>query len=158
MLVEEPMGCTLLDKRIIHLNIVAKTSEEALDALSIKMYKAGYVKDSYMEAIKVREREFATGLPANGMGIAIPHTDIIHVNQPAVGIGILQNSVKFQMMGAHETDIEVEILFMLALNKAHSQIEMLQKLMALIQDDIVLRAMKQCQTTQEVLKLLEDKI
>ena len=148
----------VLDEQIIHINIVATSSEEALDALSIKMVKAGYVKDSYVEAIKTREREFATGLPASRMGIAIPHTDIIHVNQPAVGIGILQNPVKFQMMGSPETDIEVEIIFMLALNEPHSQIEMLQKLMSLIQDEQILQALKQCRTTREVLELLKDKI
>ncbi|MCT4593913.1 MAG: PTS sugar transporter subunit IIA [Anaeromicrobium sp.] len=152
------MSNKYLDEKVMLINIKGNDCFHALDILGKKLYKEGYVKESYMEAIKKREEKFATGLPSEGVGVAIPHADIEHVNKPIIGVGILENPVKFRMMGNHHETISVEIMFMLALNEHHTQIEMLQNLMGLIQDKDLLVQIKECKTIKELMNLLEDRI
>lgn len=152
------MEGNLLDERTVIIDIDANSSDEALDALSTRLVELGYAKESFIEAVKARERVYATGLPANAAGVAIPHTDIEHVNKPALGIGVLKKPVRFRMMGSHDASVEVEIMFMIALNQHHSQIDMLQNLMALIQDDGLLTALKTSKTSKDIITLLKNKI
>ncbi|WP_461207527.1 PTS sugar transporter subunit IIA [Clostridium sp. DL1XJH146] len=148
---------SLLDEKLILLNTKVKDKFEALDNLSNLLYKEGYVKKSYMEAIKEREKNFATALPTEGVGVAIPHADIEHVNDPIIGICILEEPVEFCMMGNHDEKVSVEILFMLALKEHHAQIEMLQNLMELLQNKELLMELKNSKTTAKVMELLGNK-
>ena len=49
--------------------------------------------------LKEREKVFSTGLNFEEMGIAIPHTDSIHVNRQAIAVGILKEPVKILSYG-----------------------------------------------------------
>ena len=40
-----------------------------------KLEKLGYVKDTFAEAIKIREAKFPTALPVEPYPVAIPHAD-----------------------------------------------------------------------------------
>lgn len=150
------MGDILLHENTIVLDIEANNCEEALDALSKRLFETGYVKESYIEAVKIREREYSTGLPAEGIDIAIPHTNIEHVNTACVAVGILKKPVKFKMMGTDDTYVNTEIMFMLALKEHHAQLGMLQNLMALIQNSELLKAVRQSKSPSAVLDLLKD--
>ena len=144
----------LLDKSVINLNVKAKDSDDLLMQMSDVLEKAGYVKNSFKEAIIEREKTFATGLPTDFRGIAIPHTSTEHVNQPIVSIATLDQPVAFKMMGNHDETIQVDIIFMLALKEAHAQLEMLQNLMSLIQDQDLLGQARNAETTDELMDLL----
>lgn len=148
----------LLDENVMKINIKAENVDEALDSLSCLLHNEGYVKASYVNAIKEREKMFATGLPSEGVGVAIPHASIEHVNSPIIAIGILDKPVSFRMMGNHDEIIQVEIMFMLALNEHHAQIEMLQNLIGLIQNQELLLSIKDCKTTKELMSILENEI
>ena len=89
------LGEMCFDENLVALNIAANTDLEAIDALANVMLKEGMVKDSFPNAVKEREKVYATGLELLDMGIAIPHTDPEHVNYPAMALGILENPVKF---------------------------------------------------------------
>lgn len=145
----------LLDKSLIKIGIEAEDCNEALDVLSNLLYSKGYVKECYISAIKEREANFATGLPSEGVGVAIPHASIEHVNEPSVAIGLLEKPVAFKMMGNHDEEVAVELIIMLALNEHHAQLEMLQNLMALIQDKELLENIMKCKDNEEVLSLLD---
>ncbi|MCT4566529.1 MAG: PTS sugar transporter subunit IIA [Maledivibacter sp.] len=148
----------LLDEKVMNINIKAENVDEALDSLSSLLQKEGYVKTSYINAIKEREKMFATGLPSEGVGVAIPHASIEHVNSPIIAVGILDKPVSFRMMGNHDEIIQVEIMFMLALNEHHAQIEMLQSLISLIQDKDLLLRIKNCESTKELISVLENQL
>ena len=68
-----------IDISNVLIDLEASTNEEALSKLSDQMYQNGYVKESYKDAVIERERSFATGLPTVYCSVAIPHTDIQHV-------------------------------------------------------------------------------
>ena len=133
------MADLVFNKDLVFLDIEAKDNMEALDKVAKELYKAGNVKESYIEAVKEREKVFATGLPADqenpstGLSVAVPHTDVEHVNVQSLVVATLKNPVEFNVMaGAGET-CKVSILFMLALKEPHQQLTMLQTVISIIQ-------------------------
>lgn len=134
----------ILKKELILLVVEAADSEEALRIVAQGFVDSGYAKDTYPGAIVDRERVFATGLPAPAFDIAIPHCDSEHVIKPGVGIATLKDPVAFHMMGDPETILHPKVLFMLALTEPHGQLEMLQKLIGVIQDAELLEKIAAC--------------
>ncbi|RIO68523.1 PTS sugar transporter subunit IIA, partial [Mammaliicoccus sciuri] len=78
-----------LDTSNIIIGLEATTKEEALSQLAKRMYNNDYVKASYENAVIEREASFATGLPTVYCAVAIPHTDIQHVNSKPIGVAVL---------------------------------------------------------------------
>jgi len=144
----------VIDKNLIKLNIQAKNSEDVITELGNAMKEGGYVKDSYLNAVLEREKVFPTGLPGEGICIAIPHTDSKHVNKSAIATGILINPVKFSMMGDEKTILDVEIVMLLAIDDPNAQLKLLQKLMSVIQNQELLLKLKASTTKNEVMQLL----
>jgi len=126
------------DETLVLKNIEGENSSDILKCMATNLYKKGFVKESYAEAVIAREKKFATGLPTGSYGVAIPHTDIEHVNQSAISIGILKKPVDFVIMGEETEKISVKLVFMLAMHDCHSQLSMLQSLMEIFQDEEVL--------------------
>lgn len=52
-------------------------------------------------------------------------------------------------------DVYVRIVFMLALNEAHSQLEMLQQLIQLIQNKSMLEQMLQVKSGKEIIEIIQ---
>lgn len=152
------MSNALLDRKVMMLNIEAKTREEALTILASKIVSEGYAKDSYIQAILDREVEFSTGLPGFGRGVAIPHADPHHVNQSVIAVGVLKQPVQFCMMGNHDELIDVEVMFMLALKESHSHMSVLQNLMDLIQNEALLAQIKEAPTEEALYQLMSEQI
>ncbi|WP_443972534.1 PTS sugar transporter subunit IIA [Streptococcus agalactiae] len=130
----------LEDKVIVFQKSHLDSSEEALDYVSHLLLQSGAVKESYPNAIQEREKAFPTGLMFSDYGVAIPHTDIEHVNYSQMAIVSLKNPVVFQQMGKGE-DVEVNIIFMLALKEAHQQVDLLSQLIELFQNKVLLKTL-----------------
>ncbi len=148
------LGEMCFDESLVVLDIQAETNEEVIDLVAQAMLREGMVKKSYPEAVKARERIYATGLELLDMGIAIPHTDPEHVLQPAMALGILNKPVKFVGMGEPDKQIDVEVVFMLSILEPHAQLIILQKLMKVFQEEGKLRQLKNCGTKKEAADLL----
>ena len=144
----------ILKKELIRLAVEAADSEEALRIVAQGFVDSGYAKDTYPGAIVDRERVFATGLPAPAFDIAIPHCDSEHVIKPGVGIATLKNPVAFHMMGDPEIILHPKVLFMLALTEPHGQLEMLQKLIGVIQDTELLEKIAACNDADALYDLM----
>lgn len=148
----------LLDRNLVMLNIEANTQTEALEKLAGRLCETGYVKESFANAILEREKVFPTGLPTEGYGVAIPHTDVEHVNKPAIALGILKNSVKFNLMGDIDPNnqVDVRIMFMLAIKEPHMQLKLLQDIMEVIQDSELLQKMVQAPDVEALIQATEE--
>jgi PTS system galactitol-specific IIA component len=120
------------------------------------LYENGFVKESYLEAIKKREKNFPTGLQLNRYNVAIPHTDPEHVVKPAIAIATLKNPVIFKNMANPLEDVEVSLVFMIALNESHSQVEMLQQLIQLIQNDVLLEKIIREDGGDEIIEIIKN--
>lgn len=133
------MGQVTYRELIVH-NLEAENREDAIRKLGAKLYDAGFVKDTYTDAAIAREAVYPTGLQLEHVAIAMPHTDSVHVNRPAVCIARLKNPVTFAHMGDEETKVEAEMLFMMAIQNPDEQIDTLQKVLGVFQQPDVVAA------------------
>jgi len=145
----------MFDEKVVLLDIAPQNSTEALSIVADELIKKDIVKDTYKDAIIKREQEFPTGLNAPSCGIAIPHTDAIHVNKPQIAIARMAQPVKFLQMG-DGADVEAKLIFMLALKEPHAQLETLQKLMSLIQNEAAVAELLAAQDSDAIIKILKE--
>lgn len=142
-------------KELIVTNLQANNKEEVFEVLFNKLLENGYVKESFLEGIMTREKNFPTGLLLNGNNVAIPHTDPEHVLKPAIAVATLSKPVVFKNMANPQEDVNVNIVFMIALNAAHSQVELLQRLVEMIQNENLLEEILKAKGGDEVVKIIE---
>ncbi|WP_251555211.1 PTS sugar transporter subunit IIA [Neobacillus muris] len=133
----------------------AKSNAEILSFAADRLFEKNIVKDTFKDALLQREKEFPTGLPTQGAGVAIPHTESPFVIENQVAILILSQPVPFQMMGVPDHQVDVSIVFLLALTKAESHLEILKELMHIIQTPTLLRAILQSKKVEEVLDSIQ---
>ncbi len=126
---------------LIEIGLEVENQQEIINHLGGILFNKGYVDNSFCEAVIEREKEFATGLPVEPFGVAIPHTDANHVKNSAVAIGILAHPIPFGVMGG-EGEIDVEIVFLMAIKDCVSQIAMLQSLAELVQNKSVMQKLR----------------
>ena len=68
-----------LNENLIVPDLEAKSSDEVFEKLGGLFIAEGYCRDTYVDALKDREKDFPTGVNMGSIGIAIPHTDKQHV-------------------------------------------------------------------------------
>lgn len=111
-----------------------KNNNDALEKTAQILFDEGLVKDSYIGAVKEREKAFPTALEFENYSIAIPHTDSNHVNSDAMVINILEKPVSFEQMATEELYTDVAIIVMLAIKNKEKQVPYLQALIEIFQD------------------------
>lgn len=129
-------------RELIVRGINASDSQDAIRQVGQKFLDAGFVKDSYIEAVSAREKIYPTGLQLAGIAVAMPHTDPQHVIRPGVCIAQLAHPVTFRHMGDPDTTVEAEMLFMMAILNPDAQIELLQKVLSVFQQPQVTDAFR----------------
>lgn len=132
--IDKEMGDIKFSKsQIIYLQ-EPSTDAEVLTVMTDLLHQKGYVKDTYQQAILNREKAFPTGLFTGGINVAIPHADVEHVDEASICVGILRKPVKFHAMDEPDNFIDVSLVIMLALKEPHGHIDMLTKVVNLIQN------------------------
>lgn len=144
----------ILNEELIMLNLDVVNREDVLREIGERLLNQGYVKKSFVDAIINREKDFSTGIQTKSIGVAIPHTDVEHVNRASIAIGILDKPVVFQNMGS-EDEIEVSIIFMLAIKEPEQQLTMLQKLVNIFQDEATLNSICNAKSKLEILTIMK---
>lgn len=144
----------LFDKEVILFNQDASDNVSALTQLADTMHTKGVVTDEYKDALLKREESFPTGLMTQTIGVAIPHTDPDKVIEPQIGFMSLKHPVTFHQMGDN-AEIQVKLIFMLALKKSDDQLSMLQKLMALFQNQEAMDALQSVDQKKDFLALMK---
>ncbi|MGZ1532805.1 PTS sugar transporter subunit IIA [Staphylococcus argenteus] len=129
------MGHRLIHEENIILNLSATDKESVLSQMSDVLCQNGFVKSKFKDAVIEREKEFATGLPTHLCSVAIPHTDVEHINNRTIGVAILEKEVPFVEMGTLDQQTDVKIVFMLAMDKVDDQLKLLQQLMQIFQSE-----------------------
>lgn len=148
------MEDNLLHEELIFLNYEASDREELLRKLSSELEKGGYVKESYVKGILDREKVFPTGLNTEGVKVALPHTDAVHVNKAAIVIAKLKEPVVFKEMGFGEKDVEAKLIFMMAVKNPSEQVTTLSRLMSILSNKETLTTLYACTTSSAVIDIL----
>ncbi|WP_174614832.1 PTS sugar transporter subunit IIA [Virgibacillus ihumii] len=152
------MSELFFDESVILLDVDCTTKEEVLSEMSQNLCDKGLVKESFCNAVIAREGEFATGLPTKTAAVAIPHTDVEHVNQKVISIAVLKQPVEFGVMGDPDATVPVKIVFLLAMNESHSQLSLLQNLMQIFQDEETLPAIINASDKTEIKAMVDQNL
>ncbi len=146
-----------LKESLIFTNLEAKTYEDVMRAVGQKVTAEGFAKESYVDALIDREKDFPTGLDIDGFGVAIPHTDVSHVNKAATAIAILKNPVTFVQMGTDDDYVDAKVVFVLAVDDPKGHLEQLQRIISIIQDKNVLEKLTQANEASEIINVIKEK-
>lgn len=147
-------GNQVITADLIIAQLEAMNSREIIQALGDKLKTLGYVKDSYVPAVIKREGIFPTGLPLGNINVAIPHTDVEHVNKPAIAVATLACPVAFGNMGDSSNTLEASIVFLLAMKEPHAQVDLLQNLVETFQNAEILERLLATKDPKEIERIL----
>lgn len=126
-------------------------------SMADRMFEVGVVKDTYAGAIAEREKGFPTALAVGEVNVAIPHCDTEHVNKDAVCVGILKKPVAWHRMDDAAATTDVSLVFMLALSEPHAHLQMIQKVIGIIQDQGLAKQLVACDQ-HGAFELLKDRL
>lgn len=142
-------------------NLVTLIDEEGLTCEQVErriagiLTEQGYAKDTYAQAIVDREANFPTALDMSGLNVAIPHCDVANVNKAAFCMAVLKHPVDWHKMDEPEETCKVSVVVMLALTEAHAHLEMLQKVIAFVQDQELVAKVVASDTPEQAFELVE---
>ena len=135
---------------LVMTNLSANDSSDAIHKLGKLLTSQKYVSETYTEKVIEREKEYPTGLPTKGPAIAIPHSFDEGINGNHVAIGVLEKPVKFHSMEDIDAEVDVKLMFMLAIGGSHEQLEMLQFLMKVFQKGELLEKIADADSNDEI--------
>lgn len=145
----------IFSEELVLTSLHAGSSTEAITILGKLLNTAGYVKDTFIESVIEREKEFATGLPLGRVNVALPHTDSIHVNRQGIAVGVFKEPVEFHVMGDPEKLVPVSIVFLLAIKEDSDQVRVLQGVVDIIQRPAFIDGLLCARTPVEIARLLQ---
>ena len=146
-----------LKSSLIITDMEAASSREVFEQLGGLLTREGYTKDSYVQALIDREKDFPTGLNIEGVGVAIPHTDVSHVNKAATAIATLKTPVDWIEMGTDDEPVGARVVFMLAVDDPKGHLEQLQQIITIIQDKEVLNRIIDQRDPDQIIEIIKDK-
>ena len=130
-----------------------RTCEELLTILGDYAIEQGLAKEGFTEGLLEREKNFPTGIQAL-TGIAIPHSEQEYTMIPSIVVALLEKPTQFRPMGGGGM-VPVETVFMLLLNEAEQQVEMLGSIVGFIQDKDRMDALRSAKKPEEILLSFE---
>lgn len=147
-----------LSENLILTDLTAGSSEEVFRTIGGLLTREGFCRDSYVQALIDREKEYPTGLDMDGIGVAIPHTEVEHVIRPAMAIAVLKKPVPFELMGGEKGETtDVRIVVVLAIRDASEHLDQVKALLKILQDNHVLRQMLDATSAEEVINIVRRK-
>jgi PTS system galactitol-specific IIA component len=140
---------------LVLVHYPAANRYDILHALADLLFQCGATKDTYCQAMLDREALYPTGLPTEGIRVALPHADALYVNFSALAVATLQKSVQFQEMGGEpDSLLDVEIVLMLANADPEEQVETLRMLVDFFDEPSVLESLLKAETPAQIVSLL----
>ncbi|WP_392558719.1 PTS sugar transporter subunit IIA [Orbus mooreae] len=155
---EEYNNNNLFFNDLIHLDHAFKNSDEFFDFIFPILYANGYVKQSFLAAIKAREAAYPTALPTQPYVVALPHTDIEHINKPFISVTRVKGNVAWHEMANNDCILQANFIFLLGFTEKDGHINLLQTLMACFTEGDFLQQLYECQTTEGFIHLLYSKV
>jgi PTS system galactitol-specific IIA component len=147
---------TLLNEDLIILGTNVRDSNECIKLMGNLFEEHGYVKEGYSDAVLAREAEYPTGLPGKSINIAIPHTNSELVNKSAIGILVPREAISFNMMGVKDKEVKCKLIIPLVIKDSKRQLNVLKKVVKMIENAELLEKLCIAESKQEVLHLLRD--
>ncbi|MCL3777187.1 MULTISPECIES: PTS sugar transporter subunit IIA [unclassified Actinomyces] len=144
----------LLRRDLVQLDWEVDSQDEFFDRVVARLQARGYVKDTFLAALKAREETYPTALPTQPEAIAIPHSDAVHVITPFIAVTRLARPVTWHEMANNDATHPVRFIFLLGLTKEDGHVEVLQLLLDRFQDPSFMDALSAARTEDELFDAL----
>lgn len=140
---------SLFKPELVFFDFEATDRYDFFEKLGKELDAQGYIKDTWLDAVTTREKNYPTGLPCEAINVAIPHTDPQHLNKPYVAIVKPKNPIEFEGMGGIGGTVPAELIVNLGLEAGNGgQVGILQALMGIFMDADAVAEIR-AQTTPE---------
>lgn len=150
------MQLDLLKRDLVRLGWEVRDQDDFFDRISAELLQAGYIKDSFRDALVARERKYPTALPTTPEAVAIPHSDTEHIVKPFIASVRLATPIDWREMGNDGVVHPVRFIFVLGFTQEDRHVEVLQLLLQAFQDPAFMERLGGAQTPEEYYRVLSD--
>ena len=148
----------MVKKEFMYCNVEVSSEEELFSLFYDDLFSNGYVKESWLAAVSDREKVFPTGLALENYNVAIPHSDVDHVNESTIAVATLSKPLVFCLMEDPDVKVDVSLVISLIVADPKQQVEFLRSVIGAIQDEQFVQNMLRASSSDEMLNLLKEKI
>ncbi|MGI6229687.1 MAG: PTS sugar transporter subunit IIA [Tractidigestivibacter sp.] len=130
------LDTSLFSPDLVFFDIEATDSIDFFGKLHDRLAPKGYLKDTWLDAIRTRETNYPTGLELENISVAIPHVEPENIEKPYIAVAKPVRPVAFQPMAAMvDHPVQAQLVINLGL-LAHDedQVAVLQTLMNVFMD------------------------
>ena len=113
------------------------------------------VNDTFLDALKKREKEFPTGICCNPYNIALPHVDSEHVKTNALVLCKLENEISFYRMDKVEDVTNVKMVFMLLIKEKDEHVKALMNLTKIWRNNELMLKLLECNSKEDAIALID---
>lgn len=140
---------SLFTPELVFFDFEASDRVDFFTKMSQILMDKGYVKESWLDAIMTREKNYPTGLAFEHISVALPHVDPEHLIKPYIAVIKPKEPVVFEGMAGIGGDIPAELIVNLGLlAHAEGQVAVLQALMGVFMEEDTVADIR-AQTTPE---------
>ena len=126
----------LFTPELVFFDFEAKDRFEFFSKMSEILVEKGYVKDTWLDAILTREKNYPTGLQFEHIAVALPHVDPENLVKPYIAVIKPKEPIVFEGMAGIGGDVPAELIVNLGLlAHAEGQVAVLQALMGVFMDE-----------------------
>lgn len=144
------------EEKFIFPKLHVDNFQEAVEVIAKKLVKEDYVVPDFAQKVVGREKNFPTGLVLPAMNIGIPHTEAENVHKTVVSVATLDHQIKMHSMIDPTTEVDVSMLFLIAVSDPSGQVKILQQLMRLFQNEQLLQGVVSSDSADQILKMLNE--
>ena len=139
----------LFTPELVFFDFEAKDRFEFFNKMSEILVEKGYVKDTWLDAILTREKNYPTGLQFEHIAVALPHVDPENLIKPYIAVIKPKEPIVFEGMAGIGGDVPAELIVNLGLlAHAEGQVAVLQALMGVFMEEDTVADIR-AQTTPE---------
>lgn len=143
--------------QILGYQISGTNRDDVLQEMADYLASMGMVKPTYGQAVIDRENIYPTGICTEPIAVAIPHCERDGVIKTAILVGQTKGGgVTFQRIDDTELMVDAKVVFMLAVDTNQGQLEVISKLMDVIQDEKVIEAIANADTCEKIREIMTD--
>lgn len=125
----------MLFRELVQLDMSVNNQTELFQKMADILSAGGFVNDTYLESLLIREENYPTALPVEPYPVAIPHTNIEHIIRPFIAPIRLKEPIPWREMANNDAIHQVRFIFMLGFLKSDEHVELLQVLVENFQDE-----------------------
>lgn len=142
----------------VALDVTKENLQELYQDVGNELAKKNMVESDYGKQLQQREENFPTGLVTKFGNVAIPHTDAKYAKEPFVYAIRLTDDVITRRMDQPETEIPVNLLFVLGFTKGEDQLVLLTKMMQALNNERISKQFQQVDSPERFKEVLKEQL